>query len=432
VHGGTEVVPLLREGLLEAEQLVDVRGVVPRGVQDGTIGAGTTLAELEVEPAIPDALREACRLAASPQLRNMSSLGGNLSRRRAAGTGGWAIRAACTAATGCHARDGEHREHAIFANGFCASAHPSDVAAALVALGARLRTNRRELAVEELYRLPDEADRSTTTLEDGELCWRSSCRRWRRASTSRRWTASAVVPAGGSLCGSARRRLDADRARRRRAGPVATWRNRRPRLGHAAAADGVEGAASRGARPRALAALARASDRPDCPACPLFAIVARGGRASSRYGTEPPKQVALLPQVLAALRESSVDAIVVVSGAHALPVRASSAPTGSAGPAPRCAAGSPPCRSKPRPRSSSLADGPTSTRARRPRDRGLAHERRRRGGRELRRRPPPPRPARAARSGTTSRRGREVAPARLVPCDDLTPHGDVDFSPAQS
>ncbi|TML53490.1 MAG: hypothetical protein E6G16_04630, partial [Actinobacteria bacterium] len=43
VHGGTEVVPLLREGLLEAERLVDVRGIVPRGVQDATIGAGTTL-----------------------------------------------------------------------------------------------------------------------------------------------------------------------------------------------------------------------------------------------------------------------------------------------------------------------------------------------------------------------------------------------------
>ena len=69
----------------------------------------------------------------------------------------------------CHAAEGEHREHAIFANDFCASAHPSDVAAALVALGARLRTNRREFPVEELYRLPDEADRRTTTLDDGEL-----------------------------------------------------------------------------------------------------------------------------------------------------------------------------------------------------------------------------------------------------------------------
>jgi len=169
VHGGTEVVPLLREGLLEAERLVDVRGVVPRGVQDGVIGAGTTLGELEVEPGIPDALREACRLAASPQLRNMSSLGGNL--LQATRCWYWRLGYRCRLHGGdrCHAREGEHREHAIFANHFCASAHPSDVAAALVALGARLRTSRRELAVEELYRLPDEGDRSTTRLENGEL-----------------------------------------------------------------------------------------------------------------------------------------------------------------------------------------------------------------------------------------------------------------------
>jgi xanthine dehydrogenase YagS FAD-binding subunit len=169
VHGGVEVVPLLREGLLDADRLVDVRGVVPRGVDGAVIGAGTTLAELEAEPAIPDALREACRLAASPQLRNMGSLGGNL--LQATRCWYWRLGYSCRLHGGdrCHAREGEHREHAIFANDFCASAHPSDVAAALVALGARLRTNRRELAVEELYRLPDEADRSTTTLQDGEL-----------------------------------------------------------------------------------------------------------------------------------------------------------------------------------------------------------------------------------------------------------------------
>jgi xanthine dehydrogenase YagS FAD-binding subunit len=169
VHGGTEVVPLLNDGLLRAETLVDVRGVVPRGVTGPTIGAGTTLGELEVEPGIPDALREACRLAASPQLRNMGSLGGNL--LQATRCWYWRLGYACRLHGGdtCHAREGEHREHAIFANDFCASAHPSDVAAALIALGAQLRTNRRELAVEELYRLPDEGDRSTTTLEDGEL-----------------------------------------------------------------------------------------------------------------------------------------------------------------------------------------------------------------------------------------------------------------------
>jgi len=169
VHGGTEVVPLLREGLLKAERLIDVRSIVPRGIHEGVIGAGTTLAELEVEPSVPGALREACRLASSPQLRNMGSLGGNL--LQATRCWYWRLGYPCRLHGGdrCHARDGEHREHAIFANEFCASAHPSDIAAALVALGGRLRTNRRELAVEELYRLPDEGDRSTTTLEDGEL-----------------------------------------------------------------------------------------------------------------------------------------------------------------------------------------------------------------------------------------------------------------------
>ena len=42
LSGGTEVVPLLRDGLLEAETLVDVRGIVPRGIDGTRIGAGTT------------------------------------------------------------------------------------------------------------------------------------------------------------------------------------------------------------------------------------------------------------------------------------------------------------------------------------------------------------------------------------------------------
>jgi xanthine dehydrogenase YagS FAD-binding subunit len=169
IHGGTEVVPLLREGILQADRLFDVRGVVPHGVKGGTIGAGTTLAELEANAQIPDALREACRLAASPQLRNMGSIGGNLLQSTRCWY--WRLQYPCRLHGGdrCHAREGEHREHAIFANDFCASAHPSDVAAALLALGARLRTTQRELALEELYRLPTENDRDLVTLAPGEL-----------------------------------------------------------------------------------------------------------------------------------------------------------------------------------------------------------------------------------------------------------------------
>jgi xanthine dehydrogenase YagS FAD-binding subunit len=169
IHGGTEVVPLLRDGIISSDTLVDVREIVPRGIEGTRIGAGTTLGELEADPQIPEALREACRLAASPQLRNMGSIGGNL--LQATRCWYWRLKFPCRLHGGdrCHAREGEHREHAIFANDFCASAHPSDPAAALVALGATLHTNRRELAVSELYRLPTEDDRELTTLEDGEL-----------------------------------------------------------------------------------------------------------------------------------------------------------------------------------------------------------------------------------------------------------------------
>jgi xanthine dehydrogenase YagS FAD-binding subunit len=167
--GGTELVPLLRDGLVHGDTLVDIRTVVPRGVKGTTIGAGTTLAELEVDPEIPEALREACRLAASPQLRSMGTIGGNL--LQATRCWYWRLQYPCFLHGGnvCHARQGEHREHAVFGNERCASAHPSDPAAALLALGARLRTDRRELALAELYRLPTEDDRSTTTLEPGEL-----------------------------------------------------------------------------------------------------------------------------------------------------------------------------------------------------------------------------------------------------------------------
>jgi xanthine dehydrogenase YagS FAD-binding subunit len=167
--GGTELVPLLRSRLVEADTLVDVRAVVPRGVQGTTIGAGTTLAELEVDPEIPAALREACALAASPQLRSMGTIGGNL--LQATRCWYWRLRYPCYLHGGdvCHARQGAHREHAIFGNERCASAHPSDPAAALLALGATVRTDRRSFPIAELYRLPTDDDRDVTALEPGEL-----------------------------------------------------------------------------------------------------------------------------------------------------------------------------------------------------------------------------------------------------------------------
>lgn len=167
--GGTELVPLVRDRIVDANVLVDVSAVVPKGVEGTRIGAGTTLGELEADPQVPHALREACRLAASPQLRAMGTIGGNL--LQATRCWYWRLRYPCWLHGGdtCFAQEGVHREHAVFANDPCASAHPSDPAAALLALGATLRTDRRELPLADLYRLPTDDDREMTTLEPGEL-----------------------------------------------------------------------------------------------------------------------------------------------------------------------------------------------------------------------------------------------------------------------
>jgi xanthine dehydrogenase YagS FAD-binding subunit len=167
--GGTDLVPLLRDGIVAAETLVHISPLLPRGIDGTRIGAGATLAELEADPGIPDALREASRQAASPQLRSMGTIGGNL--LQATRCWYWRLQFPCWLHGGdrCHAKTGAHREHAIFGNERCASAHPSDIAAALLALGATLRTTKRELPIADLYRLPSDDNRNVTTLDANEL-----------------------------------------------------------------------------------------------------------------------------------------------------------------------------------------------------------------------------------------------------------------------
>jgi xanthine dehydrogenase YagS FAD-binding subunit len=167
--GGTDLVPLIRDGIVEAEALVYLDGVVPRGIDGTRIGGATTLAELERSDVVPDALGEACRLAASPQLRSMGTLAGNL--LQATRCWYWRLRFPCYLHGGdsCHAKAGAQREHAIFGNDLCASAHPSDVAAALLALDATVRTTQRELRLADLYRVPTLDDRNVTRLAVDEL-----------------------------------------------------------------------------------------------------------------------------------------------------------------------------------------------------------------------------------------------------------------------
>jgi CTP:molybdopterin cytidylyltransferase MocA len=164
----------------------------------------------------------------------------------------------------------------------------------------------------------------------------------------------------------------------------------------------------------------------------IAAIVLAAG-ASSRYGTEPPKQVALLPQVLAALGESSVDAVAVVSGAYALPVESIQCPDWERGPGASLRCGLVALPAEAEAAVVVLADGPDLD----PRavDR-IVHDWRTNGGDAVAAtyggvRLHPVLLARAVWDEVPDEGARSL-PARLVPCDDLTPPGDVDFSPAGS
>ena len=161
----------------------------------------------------------------------------------------------------------------------------------------------------------------------------------------------------------------------------------------------------------------------------MIAAVVLAAGASSRYGTEPPKQVELLPKVLAALRASSADGIVVVSGAHALPVESIECPEWERGPGAslRCGlAALPPAAEA---AIVALADGPDLD----PRavDR-VIEDWRAHGGDAVAAtyggvRLHPVLLARALWEQVPDE-GAKSLPARLVACDDLTPPGDVDVA----
>ena len=158
----------------------------------------------------------------------------------------------------------------------------------------------------------------------------------------------------------------------------------------------------------------------------VLAIVLAAG-ASSRYGADPPKQVVLLPKVLAALEQSSVDGVVVVRGAHALPVRSVPCHDWERGPGASLRCGLAALPSDAEAAVVVLADGPELDPA--AIDRVIASWRERGGdvvaasyaGVRLH----PVLLARAAWPHVPDTGARSL-PARLVPCDDLTPPGDVD------
>jgi xanthine dehydrogenase YagS FAD-binding subunit len=167
--GGIDVLDLMKENLLAPRQVVslaEVPGLDAIGEESGglRIGAMVTLARLADHPVLRQrypALADAARGSASPQIRNVATLGGNLLQRPHC----WYFRSAvyhCLRKGGdhCYAIPGENQYHAVFDNAACAIVHPSTAATVLVALGATVElTNAdgvgRRVLLEDFFVAPD-------------------------------------------------------------------------------------------------------------------------------------------------------------------------------------------------------------------------------------------------------------------------------------
>jgi xanthine dehydrogenase YagS FAD-binding subunit len=182
--GGTNLVDLMKLGVVEPGLLVDVRRLTSDRVEarpDGgvTIGAAVPNSDLAAAPLIRrryPVLSQALLAGASGQLRNAATTAGNLLQRTRCGYF-QDVGTACNKrdpGSGCSAIAGQQRDMAILgASARCVATHPSDLAVALVALDAVVHTRapsgRRSIPVTGLYRLPGDEPQRDTVLEHGEL-----------------------------------------------------------------------------------------------------------------------------------------------------------------------------------------------------------------------------------------------------------------------
>ncbi|MBA2557297.1 MAG: xanthine dehydrogenase family protein subunit M, partial [Chloroflexi bacterium] len=182
--GGTDLLTLMKGGLSSPERLVDIKRLpdlddaIESHPEGGLrIGALATLARIEDHPLLRDeyrALSQAAGLAATPQLRNMATIGGNLLQRPRC----WYFRSShvdCWLKGGesCPAREGENQFHALFDESPCVAVHPSDPATALLALDAQVAVTgsegERVVPLDAFFQLPTEDRRIETTLGPGEV-----------------------------------------------------------------------------------------------------------------------------------------------------------------------------------------------------------------------------------------------------------------------
>ncbi|TAM76286.1 xanthine dehydrogenase family protein subunit M [bacterium] len=184
IAGGTELVNWLKDGIERPGRVVDINRL-PLGQIEATsaglrIGTLARMSDVAAHRAVRSgfpALAEALERSASAQLRNMASMGGNLLQRTRCPYFRAETDLPCNKrrpGSGCAAREGLNRTHAIFGwSDACVATHPSDAAVALRALEASVRVlgrgGERSIPLADFYRLPGDAPERDTVLEHGEL-----------------------------------------------------------------------------------------------------------------------------------------------------------------------------------------------------------------------------------------------------------------------
>ncbi len=183
IAGGTTLIDLMRETVERPREVVDITAlpyrditVSPSGLR---IGALARMAELAEHPTVVSrfpVIGQALNLSASPQLRNMATIGGNLMQRPRC-LYFRDVTARCNRrapGTGCAAIGGENRGHAVLGTSTrCVATHPSDLAVALVALDAvvllRSQRGERRVPVSRFILRPGSTPDREHDLRPGEL-----------------------------------------------------------------------------------------------------------------------------------------------------------------------------------------------------------------------------------------------------------------------
>ena len=178
--GGVDLLSLMKDDILSPERVVSLRrldAIITAGDGGVRIGAAATLTELATHSTVRrlyPALASIADEIATPQIRNQSTVGGNVMQRPRC----WYFRNeefVCLKKGGsrCYAVEGENKYHAIFGDGPCHIVHPSDIAVVVAAYGGRYRVlgpaGSREIDAGDFFQLPNVNLYGETVVQPNEI-----------------------------------------------------------------------------------------------------------------------------------------------------------------------------------------------------------------------------------------------------------------------